>query len=67
MLDGNTCGTAVYNALKALSINGQEADADVTGELIWQTICNTIVAHIQANGKATGTDSGGDSHNLDII
>lgn len=38
-----------------------------TTEMKWCTaIATAVVAHFQANAKATGTDSGGDSHNLSI-
>ncbi len=31
-----------------------------------EAISNAVIDEIQANAKAVGTDTGGDSHNLDI-
>lgn len=47
------------------NLTGYDFDTYLTK---WTTaIATTLVNHITANAQATGTDSGGDSHNLSII
>lgn len=41
-------------------------DLDSYNNDYWNAVCSAIVAHIQGNAKAVGTDSRGDSHNLDV-
>lgn len=47
------------------NLTGYDFDTYMTK---WTTaVATTIVNHITANAKATGTDSRGDSHDLSII
>jgi hypothetical protein len=41
-------------------------DLDSYLNAVWLAACTQIVNHISANAKATGTDSRGDTHNLDV-
>ena len=65
-LDGDQMGQEVVNAIKAYTGAGPlPQDAQILA--LWQEICKAIVLHIQTNGHATGNDSNGDSHNLNIV
>lgn len=64
---GTTMGTAIWNAVKGLTIPQDRVMTDGECEAYWQAIGTAIVTHIANNAKATGTDSPtGDSHNLDV-
>lgn len=68
-MNGNTMGSAVYAAIAAAladTAGNAENPGIMEGEALWQLICTQIVSHITANGHATGTDSRGDTHNLDL-
>ena len=41
-------------------------DIDSYNDQFWGVVSDTIVNYIKANAKAVGTDSRGDSHNLDV-
>jgi len=41
-------------------------DIDAYNDAYWTAVSNAIVSYIQGNAKAVGTDTGGDSHNLDV-
>ncbi len=49
-LDANTCGTAIFNAITAMT----EANKKIP-EKVWQTVCAQIFAHIQSNALVTVT------------
>lgn len=53
-MNGNTMGTAVKNAIAALSPDMTQAQKDQL-ELAWKAICTAIVAHIAANATVTAT------------
>lgn len=61
-MNGVQLGDEIIAAIQ--SVTGGAPSAQVTA--IWEAIGVAIVAHIQANAHATGTDSGNDSHNLTI-
>ena len=64
-MNGDQMGTEVVAAIKAFTGAGPlPQDAQILA--LWQEICTAIVLHIQTNGHATGNDSGGDSHNLNL-
>lgn len=74
-MNASTMATAVVAAIKSATTawNNPDDDHRLTGldydtylNAVWLAACTEIVAHIQANGQATGVDSRGDTHNLTI-
>ena len=75
-MSGSGFAAAVQAALTALESNYENLpnDHELSGfemnaynNAYWTAVGTAIVEYMNANAKATGTDSGGDSHNLDIV
>ena len=56
MLDGNACGTAIFQALDSADLIADDAG---DAEQIMQIICTQIFEHIEENDPHTHTDSEG--------
>ena len=76
-MNSATLGAAMKAAIVAAIapwLNGSFADdhrlATLSQTAFWEAVATavstTVVNHITANAKATGADSRGDTHNLDI-
>lgn len=61
---------AILSAISPWTSHIDDHRIDLSASAFWTAvttaIASTTVAHITANAKATGTDSRGDTHNLDI-
>jgi len=66
-MNGNQMGIEVADAIKAF-FSGLSTDDinNLDPEEVWKVVCTKIVAHITANGVATGLDSNSDTHSLTI-
>ena len=74
-MNASTMATAVVAAIKAATAAWQNPaddhtlaglDYDTYLNAVWLAACTEIVDHITANGQATGLDSRGDTHTLDL-
>jgi hypothetical protein len=61
-LNGDNLASEIKTAYDAIKPE-DAGDIDLT---FLQALSNAIIDHIITNGHATGSDSGGDTHNLSI-
>jgi len=70
-LSASSLASELYSALQPIWENPpdtEEVDDTDYGLKKWcDTVAEVVVNHITANAEATGTDSHGDSHDLNIV
>lgn len=65
-MNGPQMGNEVVAAIQGVTSGSPTPEQLALVTEIWQAICTAIVVHIQTNARAVGTDSDGDTHNLNI-
>lgn len=69
-MTANSMADKIVTALQALGVADSQFDQDLgrgkTARQMLVAFCTGIIEEIQTNAHATGNDSNGDSHNLDI-
>jgi hypothetical protein len=66
-LSNTSMASKIIAQLDALGYTVEDLYNSSVRQRIWEAICQGIIEEITQNARAVGTDSRGDSHELNII